>query len=215
MAMADEPWTLDPEIDAYLATMELPPEPFMQELMAQRMPIEEAAPREGDPAPDFRAELLTADGVLSGDYVSLADYRGRPLALLLGSYTCPIYRGQLVRFNEIYAELSERLAFLFIYISEAHPEDGWQVGINHSQDVVYAQPAGCAERAAVAADCIAHHGITMPVAIDDMDDTIGRLYSAAPERLWLIGADGVIRHRSAMGPFNMGVVDEWYRALQA
>ena len=49
--MPDTRWTLDPRINAFLETMELPPAPFWEQLMAERKPLELAAPQEGDPAP--------------------------------------------------------------------------------------------------------------------------------------------------------------------
>jgi peroxiredoxin len=211
--MADTRWTVDPDIDAYLETMELPPASFMQQLAAARAPIEAAAPKVGEPAPAFTAQYLSASGELTGESVSLADFHGRPLALLFGNYTCPVYRGQIERFNEIFAELHTQLDFLLIYISEAHPEDGWQVKINHTQDIVYTQPDRLEERAAIAADCIDRYGIPMPKAIDDMDNSLNKLYSGSPERLYLIDADGIVRHRSPPGPFKMSAIEAWYAAL--
>jgi hypothetical protein len=212
--MSESRWTVDPDIDAFLETMELPPAPFMEHLRAERMPLEKAAPTVGSPAPAFSAESLAANGAQTGEFVSLADFAGRPLALIFGSYTCPVYRGQIKRFNEIYAQLNKRLAFLLIYISEAHPEDGWQVGINHMQGVIYDQPLDSVTRAAIAADCITETKIRIPVAIDNMENTISCAYSASPERLYLIDGDGIVRYRSAMGPFRMDAIEAWCNALQ-
>jgi hypothetical protein len=212
--MADSRWTLDPDIDAFLETMELPPAPFMENLMAERMPLEQAAPEVGSPAPPFRAERLADNGARTGQFVDLADFAGQNLALLFGSYSCPFYRGQIGRFNQIYAELRDQLAFLFIYISEAHPEDGWQVGINHAQGVIYDQPADSTTRAAIAADFMSDAKVRIPVAIDNMENTLSDAYSASPERLYLIDGAGIVRHRSDMGPFRMATIEDWYRALQ-
>jgi hypothetical protein len=46
--MPDNRWTLEPEIDAYLEVIELPPDEFMQQLAAERAPIEAAAPKAGE-----------------------------------------------------------------------------------------------------------------------------------------------------------------------
>jgi len=211
--MTDTRWTVEPEIDAYLETIELPPASFMQELAAKRAPIEAAAPKVGEAAPAFTAQRLADDGTLSGEQVSLSDFGGRPLALMFGNYTCPIYRGQIKRFNEIYHELHERLALLLIYTSEAHPEDGWQVKINHTQNIVYQQPTSIEARAAIAVECIEGLEIPVPVAIDDMENTVNRLYSGSPERLYLIDASGIVRHRSPAGPFKMDAIEAWYTAI--
>ena len=213
--MADKRWTCDHDIDAFLETMELPSPAFMAKLAAERAPIEAAAPQPGDPAPGFSVERLSADGRRSGEFVSLGDFRGRQLALIFGSYTCPVYRGQTQRLNEIFTELHDRLEFLLVYIAEAHPEDGWQVGINHTQQVIYTQPTAPDERAAIAGDCIRACGITMPAAIDGMDNAANRSHSGSPERLYLIDCAGMVRHRSGPGPFNMTTIDAWYAALGA
>ncbi len=211
--MTDTRWTLDPDIDASLENFELPPKAFMEQLAAERAPLEAAAPKVGEPAAAFMAQCLAADGTPTDAQVSLADFNGQPLALMFGNYTCPIYRGQTERFNEIYAELHEQLAFLLIYTSEAHPEDGWQVDINNTQNVIYKQPTTTTARAAIAADCIQSCDTAMPVAIDDMQNTINKRYSASPERLYLIDADGIVRHRSPPGPFKLSAVEAWYSAL--
>lgn len=48
---------------------------------------EENVPQIGDMAPDFTLERLTEDGRQTGEYVSLASLRGKPVALYFGSYT--------------------------------------------------------------------------------------------------------------------------------
>jgi hypothetical protein len=212
--MTEKNWTLDPEINDSMEDFELPPADFFEQLMAERAPIEAGASKPGEPAPAFSAERLSNEGELSGEQVCLDDFRGRYLALLFGSITCPIYRGQIQRFNKIFAEFDDRLAFLLIYTHEAHPDDGWQVAVNLAQNVVYKQPNSCDQRAELAATCIQQYAIDMPVAVDDMNDSIERLYAGTPERLYLIGPDGIVLHRSTPGPFMLDVIDAWYHALQ-
>jgi hypothetical protein len=212
--MSDLPWTRDPAIEQFMTTFESPPGPFIDKLRADRAVIEAVAPSVDEVAPAFVAEKLSFDGRASGDFVSLADYRGKALALMFGSLTCPIYRGQTDRFNEIFQELQDRLAFLLIYTREAHPEDGWQLAINHTQDVVYDQPTTVEGRAAIAHDCVQQRGLKMTVALDDIDDSIDKQYAGWPERLYLIDANGAVRHRSRPGPFQMDAVEAWYSALK-
>jgi hypothetical protein len=197
-----------------MTTYRMPAEPFIEKMAVERAAVEAAAPKVGDVAPEFQAEKLSVDGRASGDFVTLADYRGKELALMFGNLTCPIYRGQTDRFNEIFDELQDRLAFLLIYTREAHPEDGWQLDINHSQDVVYDQPTTVEGRAAIAHDCVQQRELQMAVALDDIDDSIAEKYAGWPERLYLIDANGAVRHRSRPGPFQMDAVEAWYSALK-
>lgn len=53
----------------------------------ERVERERNAPRVGAPAPDFTVERLSADGKRSGAYFQLSETKGRPVALIFGSYT--------------------------------------------------------------------------------------------------------------------------------
>jgi len=48
---------------------------------------EKRAPSVGDPAPDFTLERLSESGEATGEGVRLSGLRGRPVALVFGSYT--------------------------------------------------------------------------------------------------------------------------------
>ncbi len=211
--MTDNRWTLDPAVDEFLAGMTMSKE-LIEKLKAEHEPIEAAAPQPGDTAPDFTAERLSGSGQRSGEQLQLSSVRSRPVALQFGSYTCPVWRAQIDRFNEIYEELQDQFQFLTVYTREAHPEDGWKVEINRDQDVVYDQPTTLDERAHIAGTCPNRHGIRMPVLLDDMDDSITRAYSGSPERLYLIDETGIVRHRSVNGPFQMKAIEAWYEALK-
>ena len=53
----------------------------------ERVEREGHAPRVGAPAPDFTVERLSADGKRSGEFLTLSQTKGRPVALIFGSYT--------------------------------------------------------------------------------------------------------------------------------
>ena len=52
-----------------------------------RVERERHAPQVGAPAPDFTVERLSADGMRSGEFLTLSQTQGRPVALIFGSYT--------------------------------------------------------------------------------------------------------------------------------
>ena len=56
-------------------------------MMAEHAAREADLPKVGDRAPDFRIERLDRDKKRTGEYVQLAALRGRPVALLFGSFT--------------------------------------------------------------------------------------------------------------------------------
>jgi len=136
----DVPWTSDPAVNDFLATMELPPEPVMKQYIAERVVLEAAAPKIGEQATDFLAERLSPEGQRSAELIGPADFRGRKLTLLFGNYTCPIYRGQFEHFAAMYEKHREHIDFLVVYVQEAHPEDGNLASIMSSASCISNRP---------------------------------------------------------------------------
>jgi hypothetical protein len=59
----------------------------LEESMAKMQEREEHAPSVGDPAPDFVLKCLSETGKPTGEDVKLSNLRGKPVALIFGSYT--------------------------------------------------------------------------------------------------------------------------------
>lgn len=99
--------------------------------------------------------------------------------------------------HDLYAEYSDRVEFLVIYIREVHPTDGWYVGDYDIRD-----PRTIEERRRVAGMCevAMQHGIR--TYVDDMDDAVMNAYAARPDRLYLIGLDGRVVYAGGIGPFG-------------
>lgn len=95
-----------------------------------------------------------------------------------------------------------RVDFLVVYIREAHPEDGWVVTMNRSENIKVDDPTSTEERADVAASCALQLKIGMPVVVDEIDDAVASAYGALPDRLYLIGLGGLIAFQGAPGPFG-------------
>ena len=106
------------------------------------------------------------------------------------------------------------MAFLVVYIREAHPTDGWQVEDNERDAVFYRQPTSAAERTEVAAACALRLELSIPTLIDDMANSTDRKYYALPDRLYLVGRDGRIAYRGAPGPFGF-IAAELEAAIEA
>ena len=94
------------------------------------------------------------------------------------------------------------MAFFVIYIREAHPTDEWLVESNEQDNVLYAQPTTLQARTEVASACALRLDLTMPMLIDDLEDSTDRQYYALPDRLYLVGRDGRIVYRGLPGPFG-------------
>ena len=102
----------------------------------------------------------------------------------------------------LYRQWKDTVAFLMVYIREAHPSDEWQMAINLEQDVVFEQPRSEAERRVVAGSCLLRLGTAMPCVVDSIDNLVDHAYAAWPERLFVVGTDGRIAFGSAQGPWG-------------
>ena len=68
--------------------------------------------------------------------------------------------------------------------------------------MLFADPTTADERVAVAESCATGLKFSIPTLIDDMDNSTEAAYTAKPDRLYLIGADGRIVYKSGPGPFG-------------
>jgi type I thyroxine 5'-deiodinase len=102
----------------------------------------------------------------------------------------------------MYEAFRDRAAFYVVYIAEAHAEDGWQTSSNRAEGVVIRQHTTLAERRHAAQRCARELGLTIPMLLDSMEDAACRAFSAWPERIYVVGADGRIAYQGGHGPFD-------------
>ncbi len=88
--------------------------------------------------------------------------------------------------------------FLFVYIREAHPSDSnWADG-----ELDVKEPKTQEERAGVAGRCKSKLKLGMRTVVDTLDDRVALAYGAWPERIYIVGTDGKIVYRTALGPMG-------------
>lgn len=92
------------------------------------------------------------------------------------------------------------MQFYIVYIKEAHPTDGWQVGKNTQDGVEFKQPTSELERLDVAKTCVANLKLDLPCLLDGMDDKVNTAYAGWPDRLYVIDHEGTIGYAGARGP---------------
>jgi alkylhydroperoxidase family enzyme len=90
----------------------------------------------------------------------------------------------------------DRVAFLAVYLREAHPSDGWGTAS------AVKQPRTAEERTAVAGTCRSALKMTIPLVVDDLDDHVGHAYSGMPDRLYVIDRNGTVAYKGGRGPFG-------------
>jgi len=114
---------------------------------------------------------------------------------------------------EIYNRFRDQVEFFVVYVQEAHPTDGWQTESNVAKGILFRQHQSFEEREEVANTCSLDLHIPLPILIEEMDNAIDEAYGAAPERLYLIGADGRVAYQGGAGPhfFDLG---EWEQAIE-
>ena len=109
--------------------------------------------------------------------------------------------------NKLYDQYRDRVEFLVVYITEAHPSDVWQMPSNLRDKVVFASPRDEEERSAVAGTCVRKLGIEIPAVLDEFGNSTEAAYTAWPDRLYLIDASGRVVFKSKPGPFGFNPDD--------
>jgi type I thyroxine 5'-deiodinase len=104
--------------------------------------------------------------------------------------------------NKLYDQYKDRVAFLVVYITEAHPSDVWQMNSNIKDSVVFASPKNEEERASLAGTCVRKLGIKFPAVLDEFGNSTEANYTAWPDRLYLIDRQGNVAYKSKPGPFG-------------
>lgn len=157
-----------------------------------------AGPGVGDRAPVFRLREARGEGTIAIDSL-LGE---KPLVLVFGNFTCGPFRSFYPAVDALHATYGDRAGFLMVYVREAHPEDGWKMESNARAGVAVPQPRSFAERVEVAGQFCTKLEPTMPVVVDDVNDSVGHAYSGMPARLYLVDRDGRVAYKSGRGPFG-------------
>jgi len=153
-------------------------------------------PQPGETAPDFT--LATLDG----REVTLSnEWKERPLALVLGSYSCPAFRGWTEGLEKLRERHGERASFYILYTIEAHPEGSaspyrpgreWVTRFNRRENVLVQQPDTNRQRQRLAGACRSALDLEVPILVDEMDNRAWEAYGSAPNAAYLIDTDGKV-----------------------
>ena len=92
--------------------------------------------------------------------------------------------------------------FLIVYVREEHAQDEWVTPDNVKSQISVWQPSSQRERGWAAARFLGESGVTIPVVLDDVHDSVARAYGAWPDRLYVIDARGRVAYQGGPGPFG-------------
>lgn len=109
--------------------------------------------------------------------------------------------------NKVFDKFGTKAEFLFIYIREAHPMDGWKMG----KDSTINDPKTIAERESAAKKAVSVTKIKFQVLIDGMDDIVAMKYAAWPNRLFVVDKVGKIAYSGKQGPAGFWPTDSHIR----
>ena len=160
--------------------------------------------RVGDDAPN--SKVVTMDGtettlheILSGS----SNKKKIPTVVVFGSLTCPSFRSMYLKeFCEIVAEHKGAVRLVVIYLAEAHPQDGWQVGQNVSQEVLINTHKTIDDRLAAAKQLLEHHTEITELLVDSMENNCDADYEAQPSRAYIIHNNKIV-YQSNLGPYQI------------
>lgn len=134
-------------------------------------------------------DLPTADGAR----LSTADLLGKPFLLFAGSISCPMAASANIFLKRLHAKLESEIAFVMLYVREAHPGENWP------------QPRTLQEKTEHAQALKARDELPWPIAIDDVEGTVHRALDARPNVAYLADHKGEILFRSLCAGDEKGV----------
>ncbi len=139
---------------------------------------------------------------LLGDSLNLQQTlgNGRPVLLIAGSYTCPVYRNRVATINDIVNTYSGLMDVYIIYTLEAHPLIDTSVYFgyvntgtpNMQSGILYRQPTTYGERKLIVADMLDSMPTLAPVFIDGPCNNWWNNFGPAPNNAYLIDTTGII-----------------------
>ena len=107
-----------------------------------------------------------------------------------------------MRLQKLYETLGKQADFYWVYIREAHPTDS----ARPARHVQIEQPKTFERRQEVAITCSVNLNLTIPMLVDDLNDTVSRAFDAMPDRLYII-RDGKITYKGDHGPRGFNVAE--------
>ncbi len=99
--------------------------------------------------------------------------------------------------EKLYSSYKDKAHIYVIYIREAHPVGGKGFA---SKQFPIPDPKTIEERHRVAREFAESLKLTIPVLVDSIDDVANNSYTAWPDRIYVIDADGKIALKANPGP---------------
>jgi hypothetical protein len=126
--------------------------------------------------------------------------KGKPVLLVAGSYTCPVYRRQMEQLNTIFDRYKDSIGIYVVYTVEAHPKgdpspysgEEWVTSDNQKEGILYRQPKTYGDRKAIIADMVSRMTIKPQILIDGPCNEWWKNFGPAPNNAHLIDVNGSV-----------------------
>ncbi|MBA3680888.1 MAG: T9SS type A sorting domain-containing protein [Bacteroidetes bacterium] len=154
--------------------------------------------QQGDTVPDFKLYNLNGDSlILSQELLA-----GKPVLLISGNLTCPVFRAKVATINQVITTYSSNIKVYVIYTLEAHPTDtsvyfGYVnvTSQNTTANVLFPQPDTYAQRKDIVDTMSYFVNLNAPVFIDAPCNNWWKKFGPAPNNSYLIGTNGVVLNK--------------------
>ncbi|MBL7771504.1 MAG: T9SS type A sorting domain-containing protein [Chitinophagaceae bacterium] len=149
----------------------------------------------GSYAHDFKLYDSNGDSLVLSQKLA----NGKPVLLIAGSLTCPVFRDKIATINQIVNTYGSQLQVFVIYTLEAHPTDtsvyfGYvNVGTqNTNAGILFSQPHTYGERKHMVDTMSFWTTVPVPVFIDGPCNAWWSTFGPAPNNAYLIDTSGKI-----------------------
>ncbi len=121
-----------------------------------------------------------------------AKYKGHVLVIEFGSMSCPVFREHAAAMEKLKTAEQGRAFFLIVYTREAFPAGDKNAERNKEEGVAVPDAASLDDRKAQALETQRELRITIPMAVDNMGDSISKTFGGFPNGAVVIGKDGAV-----------------------
>jgi hypothetical protein len=125
---------------------------------------------------------------------------GKPILLVSGSYTCPVFRNKLPALNQVVSQYGSSVKTFIIYTVEAHPivdpspysGTVWVTSQNQQEGVLYRQAQDYGQRLSLVNEMKSKMNILSPILLDGPCNEWWQYFGPAPNNAYLIKPDGTV-----------------------
>jgi len=152
--------------------------------------------------PGTAAPPLALKDFRTGRRVILDDFRGkRPVVLLFGSFGSSVFSGQLAPLRRLHDQFKDRVAFLFVEITERAPP-GHELE-PRAERLRLPEANSPEDRRRRIARRLEVFDLPFPCLVDE-EGRAEAAYAAHPLRLVVVGTDGLIVYNAGLGRLLFG-----------